>query len=703
MVPAYVGYLAANSLSGITRAWLMGQGHCVAAVDAANLLVDNTSAAHAQRYDRSEAGLSRFVRDFYAYTQGPDGEPVSPLGSHVNANTAGGMIEGGYLGFAELQYAHMPLPGERLVTFLSDGAFEEQRGSDWTARWWRCEDCGLVTPLMIMNGRRIDQRSSMAMKGGADWLAEHLRHNGFAPLLVDGRDPASFAWAIIEMEHGLLEACKAVRQGKADYPLAIPYGIAESEKGFGFPGAGSNRAHNLPLPGNPAEDAGAREVFNSGARRLWVPERELDTAVQGINRHTAQQRPRERDHALARRRPPTPALPEPAWREPGAPPASPMQAVDAYFLRIVEASPGLRVRIGNPDEMRSNRLDATLERLRHRVTNPESEVPEATHGAVITALNEEAVVSAALANKGGINLVATYEAFAVKMLGAVRQELIFTRNLARSGRPPGWLGVPLLVTSHTWENGKNEQSHQDTTFCEAMLSEPNEVSRVLFPADHNSALAALRAAYASRGQIWTLVTPKGALPTWFTAAQAGQLAEDGALCLRDAEPADHQLQLVATGGYQLGEVLKASGRLAAAGIGHSVVYLQEPGRFRIPRDEAEAAYVAPAELADRLFPASPNVRVFLTHTRPEPYVGVLWPLLVDPVQTPVLGYRNQGGTLDENGMLFANRCTWAHVLARAAVGLGEPADTLLNGREYAAVLGRGEPAAIFEADLAAEP
>src|SRR3546814_9157051 len=72
-------------------------------------------------------GLSRFVSDFYAYTLNPDGTPASPLGSHVNAHTAGGVMEGGYLGFAELQYVHAPLKDERLVAFLSDGAFEEQR------------------------------------------------------------------------------------------------------------------------------------------------------------------------------------------------------------------------------------------------------------------------------------------------------------------------------------------------------------------------------------------------------------------------------------------------------------------------------------------------------------------------------------------------------------------------------------------------
>ncbi|HEV8078411.1 MAG TPA: xylulose 5-phosphate 3-epimerase, partial [Marinobacter sp.] len=37
MVPAYAAYLAANSLTGKTRSWLMGQGHCVAAIDALNV------------------------------------------------------------------------------------------------------------------------------------------------------------------------------------------------------------------------------------------------------------------------------------------------------------------------------------------------------------------------------------------------------------------------------------------------------------------------------------------------------------------------------------------------------------------------------------------------------------------------------------------------------------------------------------------
>lgn len=129
MVPAYVGYMAANTLTGLTRSWIMGQGHPVAAIDSTNLLLANMTDAHSKRYALSDEGLTRYVRDFYSYRLREDRTQDSPLGSHVNAHTAGGLAEGGYLGFVELQYVHMPVPGEQLVMFLSDGAFEEQRGA----------------------------------------------------------------------------------------------------------------------------------------------------------------------------------------------------------------------------------------------------------------------------------------------------------------------------------------------------------------------------------------------------------------------------------------------------------------------------------------------------------------------------------------------------------------------------------------------
>lgn len=93
MVPAYAGYLALNVLTGKTRAWLMGQGHCVAAIDALNVLTGNLHPEQERAYADGEEGLNRLLQDFYGYAQAPNGAPAAPLGSHVNPHTAGGIAE----------------------------------------------------------------------------------------------------------------------------------------------------------------------------------------------------------------------------------------------------------------------------------------------------------------------------------------------------------------------------------------------------------------------------------------------------------------------------------------------------------------------------------------------------------------------------------------------------------------------------------
>ena len=710
MVPAYAAYLAVNALSGLTRGWLMGQGHCVAAIDALNVLVGNMTPSHAARYAVTDEGLTRYVRDFYSYRVGPDGRPESPLGSHVNAHTAGGLAEGGYLGFAELQWVHMPLPGERLVVFLSDGAFEEQRGSDWAPRWWRAEDSGLVIPIMIQNGRRIDQRTTMSQQGGAAWLVRHLRLNGFDPIVFDGRDPAAFVWAIFEIERRLERLAEEIRDGKRRYPVPLPYGIAVAPKGYGFPGAGTNLAHNLPLMANPRTDRDAAGRFNRGARRLWVAAEDLEPAREKLQQHRGSGRPPERDHPLAHRDVQLREMPAPPYREVPAPDradprrwttASPMAAVDRTFAAIVRANPHLRPRVGNPDEMRSNRLLETLDLLKFRVTEPESSVPESIHGAVITALNEEAVASAALANKGGINLVHTYEAFGTKMHGAFRQEVVFANHCAEAGRPPQWLSIPLILTSHTWENAKNEQSHQDPSMCEAMLGELSPVSRVLCPADFNTAAAVMEAVYRTHGQIWTIVVSKGeTIPDLFPVEEAQRLVVQGGARLDWAgHRADRaEITLVAIGAYQLGEVLRAGRRLTERGIPHTVVYLLEPGRFRAPRTAAEAAHQAPDAVRQALFPDTVSRLVLVTHTRPEPMRGLLAPFH-GRGPTAALGYVSAGGTYDTPGILFANRSTWAHCVAEAARLLELPRARLLDEPEIQVLDGTRSPHGVILPDV----
>ncbi|MEC7815220.1 MAG: xylulose 5-phosphate 3-epimerase [Pseudomonadota bacterium] len=690
MVPAYAAYLALNHLTGTTRSWLMGQGHCVAAVDALNVLTGNLHPEQQARYGTVD-GLSQLVGDFYSFRQQADGAMAAPLGSHVNPHTAGGILEGGYLGFAELQYAHMPLPGESLVAFLSDGAAEEQRGSDWIPRWWRAEDCGLVMPVMIANGRRIEQRTELGTREGLERFEQHLHARGFDPIRFDGRDPAAFVCALYDMERRLAANGEAARSGQSRYPVRVPYGIAETRKGYGFYGAGENRAHNLPLPDNPRLDRQARDLFHQHSRPLWVAPDTLAQAVRELKAHDQQHRPLERDHPLAHRNPRAPDIPALPWAQRAS---SPMAAVDAFFCALTADNPDLRARVGNPDELASNRLGRVLAELKHRVNDPETD-HESVYGSIITALNEEAVVSACLANKAGLNLVASYEAFCVKMLGAIRQDLIFARHQHSAGRPARWLGFPVIATSHTWENGKNEQSHQDTTFCEALLGEMSDVSRVLFPADYNSALAVLPSVYTERGRISCMVIPKRDRPCVFNGDEARVLAEHGALVIdEDTFSGQEPVLLMANGSYQLSEAIRTCERLRDTHTPFRLVYVQEPGRLREPRDALEANVCLSDRDRDRLFPPRMNRRVALTHMRPEVFRGHLHTLFPDPARSRVLGYINRGGTLNEAGMLFANQCSWAHALAACARVMDKPPGEWLSSAELAAVEGRGDPVVV---------
>jgi phosphoketolase len=258
--------------------------------------------------------------------------------------------------------------------------------------------------------------------------------------------------------------------------------------------------------------------------------------------------------------------------------------------------------------------------------------------------------------------------------------------------------VPLVLTSHTWENSKNEQSHQDPAMAEAMLNELSDVSRVLFVADYNTAAVVTLAVYQTQGQLWTLVVSKmDQIADLFTPDEANLLLERGALRL---DWAGHQVEqqrlvLTAIGSYQLEEVLKASARLAEHDIPHSVVYMLEPGRFRNPRSDGEREHMVPDELRAELYPDSVPDRIFVTHTRPEPILGTLQPLHTGNSHTVGLGFIGQGGTLTVPGMLFVNRCSWGHVLVEAGRVLGVSREQLLKPEEIAALDGRASPEGVI--------
>src|SRR3546814_11148957 len=113
-----------------------------------------------------------------------------------------------------------------------------------------------------------------------------------------------------------------------------------------------NAATNRPSAGKPARGEEAGRTVNGAAAVLFVPPDEIAQAVETLAVHDAQRRPLESRHPLALRRPQAPTPPEPRWDQAGAPPDCAMHALDRWLVRLVDANPALRLRVGNPDELR---------------------------------------------------------------------------------------------------------------------------------------------------------------------------------------------------------------------------------------------------------------------------------------------------------------------------------------------------------------
>ncbi len=95
------------------------------------------------------------------------------------------------------------------------------------------------------------------------------------------------------------------------------------------------------------------------------------------------------------------------------------------------------------------------------------------------------------------------------------------------------------------------------------------------------------------------------------------------------------MQLIALGAYQLDEAIKAQQHLAELDRCACVTVILEPGRLRIPRDAMEAEFVDDDATVNALFP--PGLpRVILTHTRPEPMLGILRRIDSGPARTHAL-------------------------------------------------------------------
>ena len=269
MVPAYVGYLLLDALDGNDARTDDGRGDAALppSMQSTAVTFGNMTDVVRTALRSFRCGPQPFRQRFLRYTLNPDGTPARRW-ARMSTRTAGGVLEGGYLGFAETVMRcarHLRASGWSRSSAMA--LFEEARqrlGATLIARR------SGFSPIIILNGRRIQSSAARSQLGAANAgsTGTCLRPERFSTVTrwMVATQPALHR-TIYAMETG----CRP--KAASGEEVHLPYGIAETVRGCGFPGAEPNAARQ-PATARQIHRTmhrHARALQNEGAARLLLP------------------------------------------------------------------------------------------------------------------------------------------------------------------------------------------------------------------------------------------------------------------------------------------------------------------------------------------------------------------------------------------------------------------------------------------------
>ncbi len=515
----------------LTAMWVVGPGHGGPAA-LANSWLEGTYSETYPHIGQDAAGMRELFRQFSF----PGGVP-----SHVAPETPGSIHEGGELGYslAHAYGAALDNPDLLVACVVGDGEAETgPLAASWHAnKFLNPATDGAVLPILHLNGYKIANPTVLARIPKAE-LDELLRGYGYAPLHVEGDDPAAMhqlmAATMDDAVASIARIQRAAREDGARERPRWPMIVLRSPKGWtgpawvdGEPVEGTWRSHQVPLAAvreNPEHlrmleewlrSYRPQELFDAtGAPLPWLVEQAPTGGRRlGANQHA--------NGGLLLRELDLPATAEhavPLARR-GETTAEPTRVLGDYLRDVVERNARHRnFRIFGPDETASNRLDAVYQATAKQWNAEVLPVDEnlAGDGRVLEVLSEHLcqgwLEGYLLTGRHG--LFSCYEAFTHIIDSMVNQHakwLKVHRTLPWR-RPIASLNY--LITSHVWRQDHNGFSHQDPGFIDHVVNKKAEVVRVYLPPDANTLLEVGRHCLASRDYINVVVSGKNPTPVW---------------------------------------------------------------------------------------------------------------------------------------------------------------------------------------------
>ncbi|SAM83242.1 probable xylulose-5-phosphate/fructose-6-phosphate phosphoketolase [Ustilago bromivora] len=520
----------------------------------------------------SQKGLQTFVKNF--------SWPNTVRPSHVTATTPGSIHEGGELGYA-LSVAHgavMDKPD--LIAFAVIGDGEAETGPTATA--WHAHkfispaESGAVLPILHLNRFKISEKTIFGTMDRTELLAlftgygyqvrfvnyyQHLGAKHTVPghpeaAAFDVDMAASLDWAYSEIR----EIQKAARGGNPITKPRWPMIILASPKGWGGPVTvdklqieGTFRSHQVPMAVDPASGGNehlaaleswlksydARSLFQvSGDDKLKLSEvvtRILpsDELRLGRVREVYQGSKDLEDVSTSDF-----MVPSESSENGEKARASAMKQCGEYLAALIPKNAD-RLLILSPDELVSNKLDATLRvpgfKARKFEHDAESLVTAQERkngvksGRVIEVLSEHTLQGFAqgYALTGRIALFPSYESFLGIVTTMIAQFAKFLKVAKSTHFRPAVPSITYVMSSTLWRQEHNGASHQQPGLINSVLDLPHNVARVYLPPDANCAVSTLSHCLRSRNYVNLMVGSKHQNRVYLDQAEANAHCKAG--------------------------------------------------------------------------------------------------------------------------------------------------------------------------------
>ncbi len=212
---------------------------------------------------------------------------------------------------------------------------------------------------------------------------------------------------------------------------------------------------------------------------------------------------------------------------------------------------------------------------------------------------EVAAFSRCLASRSGISLL-TLEPHRLYRLQPLLKSLTQQLHwISQAGDVPCWAGIPIVVTA---DSSERSIALSDSGVSQAAV-------RSFWVPDTQTVLTAVRHCLGEFGAVHVIHAPSYSSSFALSHAQASELMEQGAVCLRGN--CASQVQVVACGAKALMQAQVVCDHLHARKMAFSLVYLAEPNAYpgwndRSSSDDAMAGY----------FPPQVSHRLLLTEVLP---------------------------------------------------------------------------------------